>query len=45
MNEKETVMSLISYLNALSEISRNSDVKVHGEIRRVIAKLERLLNN
>lgn len=44
MNEKETIMSLIAYLQALSEVSRNSNVKVFGEITRTIGKIENLLN-
>jgi hypothetical protein len=45
MNSNEEVNVLISYLQALADVQRNSDVKVHAEIRRTIAKLEKLLNN
>lgn len=44
MSEKETVQSLISYLQALSEVSRNSEVKVFAEIQRTIGKIEKLIN-
>lgn len=44
MSEKETVQSLIAYLQALSEVSKNSEVKVFSEIQRTISKIEKLIN-
>jgi hypothetical protein len=45
MNEREEIQALIAYLQALSSVAQSGDVKVHAETRRVIARLEKLLNN
>jgi hypothetical protein len=45
MNKREECQALIAYLQALSSVAKSGDVKVHAETRRVIARLEKLLNN
>lgn len=43
MDKKETVASLIAYLHALCDVSQNSEVRVFTEIKRTVAKIEKLL--
>jgi len=40
MNESNRVELLISYLSALAEVSRSSNVKVFSEIQRTIDAIE-----
>ncbi|WP_180230005.1 hypothetical protein [Bacillus sp. AFS073361] len=44
MTTNEEVSALISYLQALVEVQKGGEIRVFAEMRRTIAKLERLLN-
>jgi hypothetical protein len=43
MTDKEEAQALINYLQALVQVQRGSDVKVHAEIRRTVERLEKIL--
>ncbi|WP_423410245.1 hypothetical protein AABM38_10090 [Heyndrickxia sp. MSNUG] len=43
-DKRETIASLVSYLQALVEVSKHTDVRVFSEVKRTIGQIEKIIN-